>query len=130
MYSKCHYTAQTKYYFWWCYVGENESQKAQRNTFWFKHWTTKRTGRYLLISATHLTGGVFLKELIFWSYIRHFKILTGVRNAVLEIQFQSVNYMLLARICKNFKQNKPSWPWCSRRAQYITGFKVNKTIWI
>ena len=45
---------------------------------------------------------------------------------VLEIQFRSVNYRLVATICKNFKQNKP----CSRQKQYIIGFKVNKTFWI
>ena len=26
---------------------------------------------------------------------------------ILEIQFRSVNYTLVARICKNFEQNKP-----------------------
>ena len=28
---------------------------------------------------------------------------------VLEIQFRSVNYTLVARICKSFKHNKPVW---------------------
>ena len=45
----------------------------------------------------------------------------------LEIQFWSVNYALVARICKNFEQNKP-FLWClSRRKQIITVLKINKT---
>ena len=45
----------------------------------------------------------------------------------LEIQFLSVNYTLVARICKNFEQNKP-FLWClSRRKHIITVLKVNKT---
>ena len=45
---------------------------------------------------------------------------------VLEIQFQSVNHVLGARICKNFEQNKPCWLWCSRWKQHITVFKIKK----
>ena len=32
-----------------------------------------------------------------------------VQYTVLEIQFQSVTYSLVARICKYFEQNKPCW---------------------
>ena len=46
---------------------------------------------------------------------------------VLKIQFCSVNYTLVSRICKNFEQNKPCWQWCSTRKQQIRGFKGNKT---
>ena len=38
---------------------------------------------------------------------------------VLEIQFWTVNYMLVARICKNFEQNKPVWI-----TGYITSFYI------
>ena len=33
---------------------------------------------------------------------------------VLETQFRSVNYGLVAMICKNVKQNKPFWWWRAR----------------
>ena len=52
---------------------------------------------------------------------------TGIKNTVLVIQFQSVNYTLVAEICKNLEQNKLLWYWCSRRKQWLTGFKVNRT---
>ena len=42
---------------------------------------------------------------------------------VLEIQFRSVNYTLVARICKNFEQNNSFWQCCSRRKQWITILK-------
>ena len=41
---------------------------------------------------------------------------------VFEIQFWSVNYTLVARICKNRQM--------IRQKQYILGFKVKKTSWI
>ena len=44
---------------------------------------------------------------------------------MLEIQFRSANYMLVVRICKNFKQNKPFWWQCSRRKLYVTVREVN-----
>ena len=44
---------------------------------------------------------------------------------VLEIQFWSVNYTLVARTCKTVVAQ-----WCSGQKQYILGFKVNKTFWI
>ena len=43
---------------------------------------------------------------------------------ILEIQFRSVNYTLVARLCKNFKQNKTVLVVVFK--QYILGFKVNK----
>ena len=48
----------------------------------------------------------------------------------LEIQFCSVNYTLVARIYRKFKENRLCWYWCSRQKQYILGFKVNKTFCI
>ena len=46
------------------------------------------------------------------------------KYTVLKIQFWSVNYTLVARICKNVEQKEP----CSRRKQYITVLKVNNHI--
>ena len=48
-------------------------------------------------------------------------------NTVLEIQFRSVSYTVVARICKNSEQNEPFWQRCSRRKQQIASFKVNRT---
>ena len=33
----------------------------------------------------------------------------ATKYTVLEIQFRSANYTLVARICKNFEQDKPCW---------------------
>ena len=47
---------------------------------------------------------------------------------VLEIQFRSINYALVARMCKNLEQKKPCWEWCSRWKQYKTVVKLKKVL--
>ena len=34
-------------------------------------------------------------------------VLENLKHTDLEVQFQSTDYMLVVRICKNFEQNKP-----------------------
>ena len=46
---------------------------------------------------------------------------------VLEIQFRSINYALVARMCTNLEQKKPCWEWCSRWKQYKTVVKSKKS---
>ena len=60
---------------------------------------------YVLLHTAVLS--LTLKGLIFVFNNVHCNI--KYQYPVLEIQFRSVNYMLVARICKHFEQNKPFW---------------------
>ena len=61
---------------------------------------------YVILLRTAVLS-LTLKGLIFVFSNVHCNI--KYQYTVLEIQFRSVNYMLVARICKHFEQNKPFW---------------------